>query len=91
MGQALFEMDSTKGSAISIMNRCFPGAMRQKYEIPDCSMSKKLLIKSLKLPKLLTQVEYTRDPKHVTSFSTFTYQPRVYDELDESDDSQLVY
>lgn len=47
-------MDSTKGSAISIMNRCFPGAMRQKYEIPDCSMSKKLLIKSLKLPKLLT-------------------------------------
>lgn len=74
--QALFAIDSNKGSSISIMNKVYPGASRGTYEIPDPSMSTKLVIRALRLPKILTEVENAMGHKipTFTGFSTFTYQ-----------------
>ncbi|CAD8056497.1 unnamed protein product [Paramecium primaurelia] len=55
--KAFFQMEASKGSSISIINRIFPAAARPKYIIPDSSISSKTIIKSLKLPKILTEVE----------------------------------
>ncbi|CAD8098682.1 unnamed protein product [Paramecium sonneborni] len=54
----LFDLDTNKGTAISIMNKVFPSASRPKYEIPNYSMSPRTVIKSLKLPKLLNEVDF---------------------------------
>ncbi|CAD8180976.1 unnamed protein product [Paramecium octaurelia] len=53
----LFELDSNKGTAISIMNKVFPSASRPKYAIPNYSMTSRIVMQSLKLPKLLNEVD----------------------------------
>ncbi|CAD8154214.1 unnamed protein product [Paramecium octaurelia] len=55
--KAFFQMEASKGSSISIINRIFPAAARPKYVIPDSSISSKTIIKCLKLPKILTEVD----------------------------------
>ncbi|CAK76689.1 unnamed protein product (macronuclear) [Paramecium tetraurelia] len=55
--KAFFQIEASKGSSISIINRIFPAAARPKYVIPDSSISSKTIIKCLKLPKILTEVD----------------------------------
>ncbi|CAD8091021.1 unnamed protein product [Paramecium sonneborni] len=57
LDKAYFQMEASKGSSISIINKIFPAAARPKYVIPDSQISPKTIIKSLKLPKILTRVE----------------------------------
>ncbi|CAD8065777.1 unnamed protein product [Paramecium primaurelia] len=57
LDKALFHIEASKGSQISIINKVFPAAARPKYSIPECSISSQTIIKSLKLPRILTEVD----------------------------------
>ena len=93
---AIFEFDTNKGSAISIMNKCFPAATRQKYVIPDSTLTTNLIIKALKLPKLLTESEASRSHHnlHFTSFTNFTYKAperSLYPDKEPKDHNYLSF
>ena len=75
-------MDTNKGIAISIMNKVwniielkvFPSASRPKYTIPNYSMNTKIVIKSLKLPKLLNEVDlllFSNKETMITNSTTY--------------------
>lgn len=52
------------------MNKVFPSASRPKYEIPSYSMSPRIVIKSLKLPKLLNEIDalmYSNKETYISS------------------------
>ncbi|CAK85842.1 unnamed protein product (macronuclear) [Paramecium tetraurelia] len=81
----LFELDSNKGTAISIMNKVFPSSSRPKYEIPKFSMTSRIVIKSLKLPKLLNEVEVLlfSNKESMISNSTTMYKQQAAVKDDE--------
>lgn len=73
---ALIDVNGNKGQALNIMGKIFPGATRAKYEIPNYSMSPHLVMKSLKLPKILTEVDAVLsrpDKQFYQSFCAHSY------------------
>ncbi|CAK74478.1 unnamed protein product (macronuclear) [Paramecium tetraurelia] len=79
----LFELDTNKGTAISIMNKVFPSASRPKYEIPNYSMSPRTVIKSLKLPKLLNEVDvllFSNKESMISNSTTYKQQAAIKDD-----------